>query len=138
MAQAVLDFALDLERLAELTVMLLIGALLTRRAFTTTSLSRRAVADLRRAPDRDLPDDVGTPLTRTQRRLAAWFGIRGIGSVYYLAYALTHGATTTRRRVVTDAVLVTIVVSVLLHGSSATPIMELYRNARGAAGRRRS
>ena len=65
-----------------------------------------------------------------------WFGIRGIGSVYYLAYAIEQGVTIPEMRTVTDAVLVTIVVSVVLHGSSATPIMELYRNARARRGKR--
>jgi NhaP-type Na+/H+ or K+/H+ antiporter len=138
MAKAVLDFALDLEKLAELTVMLVIGALLTSRAFTPTSIVVALVLIFVVRPLAIYLATIGTPLTPTQRRLAAWFGIRGIGSVYYVAYALTHGFATSEMRVVTDAVLVTIVVSVVLHGSSATPIMELYRNARGAAGRRRS
>ncbi len=138
MAKAVLDFALDLERLAELTVMLVIGALLTTKAFTLESIAIAASLIFVVRPIAIYLSTAGTLLTRTQRRLAAWFGIRGIGSVYYLSYAMTHGVTTSEMRVVADAVLVTIAASVLLHGSSATPIMELYRNARGAAGRRRS
>jgi NhaP-type Na+/H+ or K+/H+ antiporter len=138
MAKAVLDFALDLEKLAELTVMLVIGALLTSRAFTATSVIVACTLIFVARPIAIYLATIGTLLTPTQRRLAAWFGIRGIGSAYYLAFAITHGATTNEMRVVADAVLVTIVLSVLLHGSSATPIMELYRNARGAAGRRRS
>ena len=34
---------------------------------------------------------IGTPTSSAQRRLMGWFGVRGIGSVYYLGYALTHG-----------------------------------------------
>ena len=30
-------------------------------------------------------------LRATQRRLIAWFGIRGIGSIYYLSFAVVHG-----------------------------------------------
>ena len=138
MAKAVLDFALDLEKLAELTVMLVIGALLTRQAFTPISIAVALSLIFVVRPIAIYLATMGTLLTPTQRRLAAWFGIRGIGSVYYLTYALTHGATTGEMRTIADAVLVTIVVSVVLHGSSATPIMELYRNARGAAGRRKS
>jgi sodium/hydrogen antiporter len=138
MAKAVLDFALDLERLAELTVMLVIGALLTTKAFTLESIVIAASLIFVVRPIAIYLSTAGTLLTRTQRRLAAWFGVRGIGSVYYLSYAMTHGVMTSEMRVVADAVLVTIAASVLLHGSSATPIMELYRNARGAAGRRRS
>lgn len=34
---------------------------------------------------------IGTPTTRMQRWLMGWFGIRGIGSLYYLLYALREG-----------------------------------------------
>jgi hypothetical protein len=37
---------------------------------------------------------------------------------------------------VADAVLATIVASVLLHGASATPVMRLYRRARRGGARR--
>jgi hypothetical protein len=36
---------------------------------------------------------VGTPTSRAQRHLMGWFGIRGIGSLYYLSDALSHGVT---------------------------------------------
>ena len=73
---------------------------------------------------------IGSRLTPTQRRLAGWFGIRGVGSVYYLAFAISHGATGSDIAWVADAVLATVVASVLLHGTSATPVMRLYRRAR--------
>jgi len=138
MAKAVLDFALDLEKLAELTVMLVVGALLTSQAFTGTSLIVALTLIFVARPIAIYLAPIGTLLTPTQRRLAAWFGIRGIGSVYYLAFAITHGPTMNEMRIITDAVLVTIVVSVLLHGSSATPIMELYRTRRASRGKRLS
>ena len=133
MTKAVLDFTLDLEKLAELTVMLLIGSLLTRAAFTPTTL---AVAGALMFVVRPVAIGLSTwrqPLTLSQRRLAAWFGIRGIGSIYYLAYAVAHGAASAEVAGVADAVLVTIALSVLLHGSSATPVMSLYRRARGVS-----
>ncbi|CAG0945995.1 K(+)/H(+) antiporter NhaP [Gammaproteobacteria bacterium] len=131
MTKAVLDFTLDIEKLAELTVMLLIGSLLTLQAFTPSAL---AVAFGLIFVARPLAVYLTTwrlPLTRAQRRLASWFGIRGIGSMYYLAYAVAHGADNGETARVADAVLVTIALSVLLHGSTATPIMRLYRRARG-------
>jgi NhaP-type Na+/H+ or K+/H+ antiporter len=130
MAKAVLDFALDLEKLAELTVMLVIGSLLTRQAFSATSIVVALALIFVARPIAILLATPGSVLDPPQRRLAAWFGIRGIGSMYYLAYAMTHGAATAEMRVVADAVLTTIALSVLLHGSSATPIMELYRKRR--------
>jgi len=131
MAKAVLDFTLDLERLVELTVMLLIGSLISRHAFTPTSLAIAAALFFVVRPVAIVLTTWRLRLTRAQRRLASWFGVRGVGSMYYLAYALAHGAAGAETAVIADAVLVTIVLSVLLHGSTATPVMRLYHRARG-------
>ena len=131
MAKAVLDFTLDLEKLAELTVMVIIGSLLTRAAFTWPSLAVAIGLIFVVRPIAIYLTTLWLPLTPGQRRLAAWFGIRGVGSLYYLAFAVAHGADSPEAALVADAVLVTVAFSVLLHGSTATPIMRLYRRARG-------
>lgn len=131
MARAVLDFTLDLEKLAELAVMLLIGSLLRPEHFTPTSLVLAALLLFVARPLAVGITTLAADLGPTQRRLAAWFGIRGIGSMYYLAFAIAHGARTPALAPVTDAVLVAIVASVLLHGSSATPAMRRYARRRG-------
>lgn len=132
MAKAVLDFTLDLEKLAELMVMLLVGSLITQAAFTPASLAVAAGLIFVARPIAVYASTWSLPLSATQRRLAAWFGVRGVGSMYYLSFAVAHGVADEAAAVVTDAVLVTIVLSVLLHGSTATPIMRLYRRARHA------
>jgi len=132
MAKAVLDFTLDIEKLAELTVMLLIGSLLRLSSFTPTSVVLALALILVVRPVAVYLSTWRMPLTAAQRRLAAWFGIRGIGSMYYLAFAVAHGVLDHETSHVADAVLVTITLSVLLHGSTATPIMRLYHRARGA------
>ena len=131
MTKAVLDFTLDIEKLAELTVMLLIGSLLTLQTFTPSALAVALGLIFVARPLAVVLTTWRLPLTRAQRRLAGWFGIRGIGSMYYLAYAVAHGADNGETARVADAVLATIALSVLLHGSTATPIMRLYRRARG-------
>lgn len=65
-------------------------------------------------------------LTASQRRLVAWFGIRGIGSLYYLAFAFEQGLPARWSQPVAAAVLATIALSVLAHGVSATPLMSAY------------
>jgi sodium/hydrogen antiporter len=131
MARVVLDFTLDIERLAELAVMLLIGALLSASTFNAFTLGIAAALLFVIRPLAVRLTLIGSSLTVTQRRLAAWFGVRGVGSAYYLAFMLSHGASGIETARVADAVLATIVVSVLLHGASATPVMRLYRRARG-------
>ncbi|MBL0730376.1 cation:proton antiporter [Piscinibacter sp. HJYY11] len=127
MAKAVLDFTLDLEKLVELTVMLLVGSLITRSAFTPATVAVALGLMFVARPLAVYACTLWLPLTATQRRLAAWFGVRGVGSMYYLAFAVAHGASGAQTAFVIDAVLVTIVLSVLLHGSTATPVMRLYR-----------
>jgi NhaP-type Na+/H+ or K+/H+ antiporter len=130
MAKAVLDFTLDLEKLAELVVMIVVGTLLTREAFTAQTLAVALAALLVARPLAVFLTVPRRAFNPSQRRLAAWFGIRGVGSMYYLAFAASHGARGVQMSWVADAVLVTITLSVLLHGSSATPVMKLYRRAR--------
>jgi len=67
---------------------------------------------------------------RSQRRLLAWFGIRGVGSLFYLAFAITHGVSGELAEQMTAAVLTGIALSILLHGISATPLMARYHRRR--------
>jgi len=53
---------------------------------------------------------------------------RRVGSVYYIAYASAHGAAGPELDATAGVVLVTIAISVLLHGASAAPLMRLYRS----------
>jgi NhaP-type Na+/H+ or K+/H+ antiporter len=134
MANTVLNFTLDLERLAELAVMLVIGSLLSLSAFSVESIGFALLLMFVVRPIAVLISTSHLRWTPTQTRLAAWFGVRGIGSMYYLAYAVVHGATHPAMGFIANTVLVTITLSVALHGSSATPIMDLYRRARRDAG----
>jgi NhaP-type Na+/H+ or K+/H+ antiporter len=67
-----------------------------------------------------------TPLSRRQRAFIAWFGVRGVGSVYYLAYALSHGVSAPVDRMLADTTLVVVAASIVLHGVSVTPLMQRY------------
>jgi NhaP-type Na+/H+ or K+/H+ antiporter len=63
---------------------------------------------------------------RLQRRLAMWFGIRGIGSMYYLAYAIHHGLPEPLADRLVALVFTTIAASMVAHGISVTPLMRRY------------
>jgi sodium/hydrogen antiporter len=69
---------------------------------------------------------VGTPLGMTHRALIGWFGIRGIGSLYYLAYAVSHGLHGESARGIADFVLSAVATSILIHGLSSQPLMTWY------------
>jgi NhaP-type Na+/H+ or K+/H+ antiporter len=73
----------------------------------------------------------GSRIARTQRRLIAWFGVRGIGSLYYLGYAINHGLDPAMANNLVALTLTAIVVSIIAHGISVTPLMERYERVRG-------
>ena len=56
------------------------------------------------------------------RAVIAFFGVRGIDSIYYLAYALGHAGFQPADRLWAVTGLV-VLLSVVIHGVSATPVM---------------
>lgn len=115
------------ESLCEVALVLLIGAAL---ASVTWSWQLVLFALAMMLIVRPLAVAAAIPsawMPRNQRLFIAWFGIRGVGSLYYLAYAL-------RRQpaygdALLDTALATIALSIVLHGISATPLMA-WREAR--------
>ena len=63
-----------------------------------------------------------------------WFGIRGVGSVYYLAFALQHGLDGPLAERLTAIVFTTVAASVVVHGVSVTPLMRRYARTTDDAG----
>lgn len=67
-----------------------------------------------------------TPTTSAQRWLMGWFGIRGIGSLYYLAYAFSHGISGEPAQAIAGLTISVVALSVLIHGITARPLLALY------------
>ena len=65
----------------------------------------------------------GAPGSRGEHAVIAFFGIRGIGSFYYVAYA-TAQATVPAAELVWAVVGLVVIVSVVVHGIAATPVMQ--------------
>ena len=126
MARAVLSFNEQLERLGELAVVLVVGAMLAdiERLGPGILLAVGLFVVIR--PLATMLTLVRTPLSRAQRAFIAWFGVRGVGSVYYLAYALSHGVSGPTARMLADITLVVVAASIVLHGVSVTPLMRRY------------
>ena len=66
-----------------------------------------------------------------QRGLLAWFGIRGVGSLYYLAYSLEHGLNAENASLMVGTVMTALAASIVLHGLSVTRLMDSYKQRRG-------
>jgi len=54
-----------------------------------------------------------------------WLGIRGIGSLNYIAYAYVHGFQGAEASLVTDTAITIVTISVLVHGITVTPLLTL-------------
>ena len=77
---------------------------------------------------------VRTLLSRAQRVFIAWFGVRGVGSVYYLAFALSDGVPAEAARTFADITLVVVAASIVMHGVSVAPLMRWYAARASARG----
>jgi sodium/hydrogen antiporter len=58
-----------------------------------------------------------------ERAFVGWFGVRGIGSLFYASVVIGVGAFTEgETRVIFWTVAVVVIVSIAVHGISATPL----------------
>jgi NhaP-type Na+/H+ or K+/H+ antiporter len=74
----------------------------------------------------------GLKLDPLERGVVAFFGIRGLGSVFYFAYGINQGAFEEPTRL-WGAVGLVILISILLHGVTVTPVMKRLERRREAA-----
>ncbi len=130
LTRKVLSFNLQMERIGEVAVVIVVGALLQWSmvsgivalfALTTFLLIRPLVVTV---------SLWGLRLSTTQTALISWFGVRGAGSVFYLAYVIGHGLEPSQAAMVADVVLPTVALSIVVHGVSVTPFMLAYNRRR--------
>jgi NhaP-type Na+/H+ or K+/H+ antiporter len=139
MARAVLGFNEQLERLGELAVVVVVGAMLADIGTPGPGIGMAVGLFVVIRPLATMVALSRSPLSGPQRAFIAWFGIRGVGSVYYLAYALSHGLGAPAARALADITRVVVAASIVLHGVSVTPLMQRYsaRTRRERSPRRR-
>ncbi|MBA2689888.1 MAG: cation:proton antiporter [Burkholderiales bacterium] len=130
MTESLLRFNLQLERIAEVVVVVLLGSMLSAKIFDGRLLLLAALVFLVIRPLSVAVALAGANVTPLQRNLMAWFGIRGIGSVYYLAFAVERGLSAELAHRLVPLILGVVTISIVAHGISATPLMERYRAAR--------
>ncbi|WP_416173733.1 cation:proton antiporter [Brevundimonas sp.] len=129
------DFAEQIERLLMMLVLVLFGGarangLLEALTWRDMLIGLGMVLVVR--PLAGLLSLIGSPLPRRDRVALSWFGIRGLGSVYYLAYALNHADFGVSERLWAIVGFI-ILVSIVVHGVSAAPVMRLIERMGGRA-----
>jgi len=126
LAEGVLRFNDHMDRIGELALVLLVGALLATMSPDARAMAFAAVLLLAIRPLAVAPICAIAGYRPLRTALVSWFGIRGIGSIYYLAYAITHGLSPTDALPIATLTLTAIAASTVLHGVSSTPLMRAY------------
>jgi NhaP-type Na+/H+ or K+/H+ antiporter len=118
-------FVEQIERLLTVAVVVLLGGAVARGLLDEVGWPEVLVAAAFLLVIRPLAGWVALSPGKTgpgERAVIAFFGVRGVGTLYYVAYALEHGSFPGEGRLWGIAGLV-VVGSIVLHGVGATPVM---------------
>jgi NhaP-type Na+/H+ or K+/H+ antiporter len=119
------DFAEQIERIAMMAGLLLFGGALVNGLLAPLGwreIAAAAIILLLVRPIAGLIGMLGLKAHRSEKLTLAFFGIRGVGSFYYLAYGLNHMEAGDQTGLWALLSLV-VLVSILLHGLTVTPAM---------------
>ncbi|HEX2225073.1 MAG TPA: cation:proton antiporter, partial [Thermoanaerobaculia bacterium] len=136
MASAVLGFNEHTERILEVGIVLLIGAMLSSRYFPGEIFWFFPLLILGIRPLAVALGLLRSDANGFERFLIGGFGIRGIGSLYYLTFAINHGLDPELARRLTGFTLSTVAASILVHGMAVTPALQLYERRRSRSAER--
>ncbi len=131
-------FVEQTERLLTVAVVLLLGGAISRGLFAEIGWVDIAIAVGFVLVIRPLAGWLAlTPGTTgpRDRAVIAFFGVRGVGSFFYIAFALSHGEFPGGERLWALVSLV-VVASIVIHGIAATPVMRSLDRARKRAAER--
>ncbi len=132
LTQRLQAFGARIERLVEAATVLAVGVALNSIQFSWNVVGFGLLIAFIARPLSVMAVVRLNTMRQHQRRLMAWFGIRGIGSLFYLAFVLEHGVTGATAATFISATLIGIALSIVLHGVSASPLMMAYQKKRGA------
>ncbi len=119
------SFIGQVEQILTMVLLLLFGVACARGLLDSLTWSGAVLGVLLVAVVRPLSGwlaMLGCSAPRRERFALAFFGVRGIGSFYYLAYATNQGAFSEESEL-WATVGFTVLLSVVVHGTTATPFM---------------
>jgi NhaP-type Na+/H+ or K+/H+ antiporter len=121
-----LIFKEHLERLSELTLVLLLGGMLTLQDWNWRTWGTALFLFLVARPLSVMLGMAGTATSMRVRLIIGWFGVRGIGSIYYLMYAINHGLPSKLAHDLIQITAIVVALSILVHGTSVKPLMDRF------------
>ncbi|NVM79067.1 NhaP-type Na+/H+ or K+/H+ antiporter [Duganella sp. SG902] len=119
-----LVFKEHLERLSELTLVLLLGGMISLRDLPYETIGVAAFLFLIARPLAVYIGLIGSGVSKRMRAMTGWFGVRGIGSLFYIVFAIEAGLPPNLARELTGIALGVIVLSILVHGFSVKPLID--------------
>jgi NhaP-type Na+/H+ or K+/H+ antiporter len=121
-----LVFKEHLERLSEMTLILLIGGTMFLDSWNWRAVGLALFLFVVARPVSALVGLLGTRTSWPIRGMVGWFGVRGIGSLYYLMYAIQHGIAEGLALELIQFTLIVVSLSILVHGTSVKPLMGMF------------
>lgn len=121
-----LVFKEHLERLSEVVLVLLIGGSLFLDSWSWEAVWLALFLFTVARPLSVVFGLLGTQTTWRIRGMTGWFGVRGIGSLYYLMYAIEHGLPEPLALQLIQMTLIVVTLSIIFHGTSVKPLMGLF------------
>jgi NhaP-type Na+/H+ or K+/H+ antiporter len=125
-SQGSLIFKEHLERLSELVLILLIGGTLFIDSWSWRAVWLALFLFMVARPVSVFIGLLGSGTPLRLRAMTGWFGVRGIGSLYYLMYAIQHGLPEEIALRLMHLVLIVVALSILLHGTTVKPLMDRF------------
>lgn len=125
-SESSLVFNEHLERLAEIVLVLLIGGSLFWDSWSWRAVGFAAFLFFVARPVSVHLGMLGSRAPGRLRHLVGWFGVRGIGSLYYLMYAIQHGLPEAVALELIHLTLVVVALSILVHGISVKPAISRF------------
>jgi NhaP-type Na+/H+ or K+/H+ antiporter len=122
-SQGSLVFKEHLERVSELLLVLLVGGTLFPSSWSWQAVGLALFLFCVARPVSVLVGLLGTRTNVRIRGMTSWFGVRGIGSLYYLMYAIQHGLAEPLAVQLIQLTLIVVTLSIVLHGISVKPLM---------------
>lgn len=132
------DFVEQFERMLTVLILLLLGGGIARGLLADIGWREVLLGLVFLLVVRPVAGWIGLLRGRTgprERIAISFFGVRGVGSIFYVAYAFEHAEFADQQQVWATVALV-ITMSVLLHGITATPAMRMLDLRRRAAAQR--
>jgi sodium/hydrogen antiporter len=130
MAGAILTINEQLERVVEIALVLVVAAALSPQYLHFEATWFIAILFLAIRPVSVSLGLLGQKMPASERRLISWFGIRGIGSLYYLMFVLNRGLPQDLTSQLISITLTTIAISIVVHGITVTPLMNWHQKRR--------